>query len=170
MKRFIIMVLVLGVVGVAFYWGYKNAIKPKQQIQITKTPPPGSIIVAQPSSIPANAISRETTMVVNLGTPTIIFDDAGNNSRLEITINPRTPTSNSGNQKQYVLDIMLNTPPPSIRMISSKIATAENKPFTFSIGGNPTEKATNSSSVSLDGTINSLSDNQVQATMKLSTW
>lgn len=163
MKRFIIIVLVLAVIGVAFYFGYKHAITPKPQNQ-------SSIIIAQPNSVPANAVSRETTMVVNLNTPTTIFDDTGNNSKLEITIKPRTTDSNTANQKQYILDVMLSTPPPIIRMISSKIATAENKPFTFSIGGNSAGNANKGSSISLDGTINSLSDNQVQVAVKLSTW
>jgi hypothetical protein len=178
MKRIVIVVLVLVVIGIGFYWGYQKATS-KQKSDLNKPRSGGtkfvssgsiSISSANPTTIPQDAITRETTMVVNLNTPTTIFDDVGNNSKLEITVKPKTTDSNTVNQKQYILDIMLSTPPPSIRMISSKIATAENKQFTFSIGGNPAGNTNKGSSILLDGTINSLNDNQVQVAVKLNTW
>ncbi|MFB3896967.1 MAG: hypothetical protein ACE14V_11765 [bacterium] len=159
MKRFIIIVLVLVVIGVAFYWGYKNAIKPEQQAQITKTPPKEGIIIVDPGSVPVTALTRETTMVVNLNTPTTIFDSDGSTKKLAVTVQTNPAKSNTTNKSQFLVDMKLTSPGPVMQESTLKIATLDNQQFKLAV-----------TSVVIDGKLNAIDDKQVNLSMKMSTW
>jgi hypothetical protein len=169
MKKLGIIILVLTVIGVGFYWGYKNAILPKQQNQITKTPLPGSIIIYNPNSIPADAITRDTTLVMTLDTPVTLQDADGRNGTLKLLVKPKsiTPNANTANKKAFLVDMELTSAPPNIRMVSPKVAVLDNASFTInSGGGSPVE----GSNIKIEGIIKSIDENQVNATLKLSSW
>lgn len=172
MKRIIVVVLVLAVIGIGFYLGYRNAIVPNRQSAngITKSPSPGSIIISNPTAIPANALTRETTMVVNLDTPTTIFKSNGSNSDMEITVKLMPTSHNTGNKKQFLVEMPVTTPPPSIRVISPRVVTMENQQFSVAIGGSPAGNVLKGSSIKIDGIINPVDNNQVKLTLKLSSW
>jgi hypothetical protein len=170
MKRTIIIVLVLVVIGVGFYWGYKNAMAPKQQNQINKTPTPGRIMISDPISIPANAITRETTMVVYLDTPTTIFDNDGLNSKLEIVVKSMPTNPDTANKKQFLVEMQLSAPPPNNRVSNPKVVTLENSLFDVSIINNPTGNEPKGSGFIVDGVINGVDNEQVKITLKLSSW
>lgn len=160
MKRIIIVVLLLVVIGVAFYWGYKNAIAPKQQNQITKMPLSGKIIISyNPNEIPANAITRETTMVVNLDTPPTIFDTDRLSKKLEVTVQTNPAGSNTANKNQFLVDMKLTSLGPIMQESTLKIATLENQQFKIAIAR-----------TIIDGKLNTIDDKQVNVTIKLSTW
>jgi hypothetical protein len=156
MKRFIIIVLVAIVVGVGFYLGYQKAVAPKQQSGSTNQK---TIITSNPATIPANAITRETTMVVNLDTPTTIFDADGLNKRLEVTVQTNPAKSNTANKNQFLMDMKLTSLGPVMQESTLKIATIENQQFKIAIA-----------STAIDGKLNTIDDKQVSLTIKLSTW
>jgi hypothetical protein len=163
MKRFIVIVLVLVVIGITFYWGYKNAIAPKQQNQITKTPPPGGIIISDPNSIPADAITRDTTLVMTLDTPVTLQDADGRKGTLKLLIKPKStsPNANPANKKAFLVDMELTSAPSNIQVvrISPKIAVLDNASFAIAV-----------SNMNIEGIIKSIDDNQVNVTLKLSSW
>jgi hypothetical protein len=168
-KRLIIVVLALGVISAAFYWGYRNAISPKQQNQIDKTPPAENIIISDPNSIPADAITRDTTLVMTLDTPVILQDADGRNGTLKLLVKPKTitPNANIANKKAFLVDMELISAPPIIRMVSPKIAVLDNASFTINSGGGSAVKGSN---IKIEGIIKSIDENQVNATLKLSSW
>ncbi|MFB3896969.1 MAG: hypothetical protein ACE14V_11775 [bacterium] len=174
MKRTIIIVLVLVVVSVAFYWGYKNAMVPKQQFalinqqnRITKPPPQ-----SHPTPIPENAITRETTFVVTLNTPVTIFNNDGLNRKCELMIKPMPSrnNANAANRKQFLVNLQVTTPLPNIRAFNPKVMVVDNLGFTIYAGNNPSANADTGANMVLDGRIKSISDTQVDASLKLSSW
>lgn len=174
MKRTIMVVLVSVVIGGAFYFGYKNAIAPKRQFDLvnqqkrTTKPAPTS----NPTPIPETAITRETTLVVTLNTPVTIFDNDGLNRKCELMIKP-IPSSNNTNpssKKQFLINLQVTTSSPNMRVMSPRVMVLDNLGFTIYVGNNPAANANTGTNMAIDGRIKSISDSQVEASLKLSSW
>lgn len=187
MKRFIIIVLVLVVVGVGFYWGYRNANSPNQRSvlsnqknEVTKSLPlqPNEVTKSPPLHsigeyyyiIPKDAITRETTVTINLDTPTTIFDNDGFDRKMVIVVNSIPTKSNAVNIKQFSVEVQLTGIPSNSRVFSPRVVTLENTPFNVSIMGNPAGNEPKGSSIVVNGVLKPVNNNQMKISLKLSTW
>ncbi|MFB3896974.1 MAG: hypothetical protein ACE14V_11800 [bacterium] len=154
MKKLIIVVLVLVVVGVAFYFGYHQAIAPKS-VSLS----PNNKINFKSTAIAYNPNTQEISWITKLDTPMVVFEQDGLNRKLTATVNLIPNNYVSQSTKEYKVILQLITVPINSQ-VNADIRVQENQSFAIMMGSN-------NSQYRFEGMVNPVENDQVKVRLKI---
>jgi hypothetical protein len=182
MKKVVVTILVLIAMSIGFYLEHLRA-ESNSNSQLISDSSTSKFTKGAELVIPENAITKETTVTVDLETTSLIFDNDGFGRKLVITphLMSRITVYNGAEDKQgrYLdkstrLDMKLIPSRGQVDTIISapRVITLENKKFSISIIRNQlsvNDQETGAHYI-IEGLTNMTTDNKVNLYIKLNTW
>jgi hypothetical protein len=154
MKRLIIVVLILVVVGAGFYFGYQKAIAPNHSSHSS-----GDLIHSKSIIVTVNANTKELTWITKLDMPTVVFEQDSLNRKLIAIVSSIPNNISSQNKKEYRVNLQLVTLPQT-GQVNADIRVQENQSFSIMMGSN-------NSSFRFEGMVIPVENDQVKVSLKI---